>query len=90
VRRSSARRIVADILRAVGRYAVIGLMGMQSAGWIVIMPEADEAGPCRCGDPAPPPYEPVASQRFRPRRRRARRLSAAERRAWVELEQRLR
>lgn len=89
MRCSRVLRIVMGVLRTVGRYAVRGLMGMQST-WIVVMPEVDEGSADRCGDAVPSPDEPPVFRQFQPRGRCLRPLSAAERRAWVDLEQRLR
>jgi hypothetical protein len=89
MRRSRVRRIVVGVLRTAGRYAIHGLIGMQST-WIVVMPEVDEASADRCGGAVPSPDEPPVIRQFHPGRRRPRRLSAAERRAWADLERRLR
>lgn len=88
MRRGRFRLIVVGVLRAVGRYAVRGLIGMQST-WLVVMPEVDQASAGQCGDAVPAPNEQSVSRQFPPRRRGPR-LSAAERRAWADLEQRLR
>lgn len=88
MRRDRVRLTVLGVLRVVGRYTMRGLIGMQST-WLVGMPEADEAIAGRCPDLVPFPAEQSAFRQFQPRRRGPR-LSAAERRAWADLEQRLR
>ena len=88
MRRGRFRLIVVGVLRVVGRYAVRGLIGMQST-WLMVMPEVDQASAGQCGDAVPAPNEQSDSRQFPPLRRGPR-LSAAERRAWADLEQRLR
>jgi hypothetical protein len=88
VRHSRVRRVVVGVLRAVGRFTVDSLIATQFS--VMVAPAVYEAGADRRSGTTPSPEEPPDSGQLRPRRRRARRLSAAERRAWADLEQRLR
>jgi hypothetical protein len=88
VKHSRVRRVVVGVLRAVGRFAVDSLIAMQFS--VMVAPGVYEAGASRRGGVVPSPEEPPISGQLQPGRRRARRLSAAERRAWADLEQRLR
>jgi hypothetical protein len=88
VRRSRVWRVVVDVLRAIGRFTVDSLIATQFS--VMVAPAVYEASASRLGGAVPSQEGPPISERLRPGRRRARRLSAAERRAWADLEQRLR
>ena len=87
MRRTRVRRIAMKAMRAVGRFAVRSLIAMDCIG--MGMPEFYEVSADRYGGGVSSPEEPSGPEQFRFPRHRARRLSAAERRAWSDIEQRL-